>query len=250
MRLHPALARKDTDHRRRIEKTVKMPWGSCNLPGDNTRQRGTPWHCRVCDRTVLSNRRYPLRTLIKPVDDNDEYDADIQIVMNPNPQWEPKDYIHAIYRALKQNQNYADKLRLKTRCVTIDYGGDFHLDVVPRVTSGGRHYVCNRIENRPEPTDGTGYRDWFNDKNRITGGNLNRVVRILKYLRDHKNNHIAKSVLLTTRNCSVSPPPGRGRVREGVVPSSRFPSSNYAAARRGAPFLTFPPAGGKGHQQF
>ena len=51
-------------------------------------------------------------------------------------------------------------------------------------------------------------------------------------------------------NCSVSPPPGRGRVREGVVPSSRFPSSNYAAARRGAPFLTFPPAGGKGHQQF
>ena len=141
---------------------------------------------------------YALRTLIKPVDDNDEYDADIQIVMNPNPQWEPKDYIHAIYRALKQNQNYADKLRLKTRCVTIDYAGDFHLDVVPRVTSGGRHYVCNRIENKPEPTDGTGYRDWFNDKNRITGGNLKRVVRILKYLRDHKNNYTAKSILLTT----------------------------------------------------
>ena len=28
---------------------------------------------------------YALDTLIKPVDDNDEYDADIQIVMNPNP---------------------------------------------------------------------------------------------------------------------------------------------------------------------
>ena len=141
---------------------------------------------------------YALRTLIKPVDDNDEYDADIQIVMNPNPRWEAKDYIHAIYRTLKQNQNYADKLRLKTRCVTIDYAGDFHLDVVPRVTSGGRHYVCNRIENGFEVTDGTGYRDWFNDKNRITGGNLKRVVRILKYLRDHKNNYTAKSILLTT----------------------------------------------------
>ena len=33
---------------------------------------------------------YALRTLIKPVDDSDEYDADIQIVMNPNPKWEPK----------------------------------------------------------------------------------------------------------------------------------------------------------------
>ena len=141
---------------------------------------------------------YALRTLIKPVDDTDEYDADIQIVMNPNPKWEPKDYIHAIYRTLKQNQNYADKLRLKTRCVTIDYVGDFHLDVVPRVTSGGRHYVCNRSENRFEMTDGTGYRDWFNEKNRITGGNLKRVVRILKYLRDHKNNYTAKSILLTT----------------------------------------------------
>ena len=27
---------------------------------------------------------YALGTLIKPVDDDDEYDADIQIVMNPN----------------------------------------------------------------------------------------------------------------------------------------------------------------------
>ena len=141
---------------------------------------------------------YALGTLIKPVDDSDEYDADIQIVMNPNPTWQAKDYVDAIYRALKQNHNYADKLRLKSRCVTIDYAGDFHLDVVPRVTSGDRHFVCNRVENKFEPTDGTGYREWFNEKNRITGGNLKRVVRLLKYLRDHKNNYTAKSILLTT----------------------------------------------------
>ena len=149
---------------------------------------------------------FALGTLIKPVDDNDEYDADIQIVMNPNPNWQAKDYVDAIYRTLKQNHNYADKLRLKTRCVTIDYAGDFHLDVVPRVTSGGRHYVCNRVENRFEPTDGTGYREWFNEKNRITGGNLKRVVRLLKYLRDHKNNYTAKSILLTTlAGVTISP---------------------------------------------
>ena len=141
---------------------------------------------------------YALGTLIKPVDDNDEYDADIQIVMNPNPKWQAKDYVNEVHRTLKQNQNYADKLRLKTRCVTIDYADDFHLDVVPRVTSGGRHHVCNRTDNRFEETDGTGYRDWFNEQNRITGGNLKRVVRLLKYLRDHKNNYTAKSILLTT----------------------------------------------------
>ena len=139
-----------------------------------------------------------LGTIIKPVDDNDEYDADIQVVMNPNPNWEPKDYVNAIHRTLKKNKNYADKLRLKTRCVTIDYAGDFHLDVVPRVTIRGKHYVCNRVENKFEVTDGNGYRDWFSEKNRITGGNLKKVVRILKYLRDHKNNYTVKSIMLTT----------------------------------------------------
>ena len=141
---------------------------------------------------------YALGTLIKPVDDSDEYDADIQIVMNPNSKWEPRDYINQVNRTLSGNKTYADKLRLKTRCVTVDYAGDFHLDVVPRVTSEGKHYVCNRIENRREPTDGNGYRDWFNDKNRISGGNLKRVVRLLKHLRDHKNSFRAKSILLTT----------------------------------------------------
>ena len=141
---------------------------------------------------------YALGTLIKPVDDNDEYDADIQIVMNPNPKWEPKDYVLEIRRTLADNKTYADKLRLKTRCVTVDYVGEFHLDAVPRVTIKGKHYVCNRIDNKFEETDGTGYRDWFNENNRITGGNLKRVVRLLKYLRDHKNSFTAKSILLTT----------------------------------------------------
>ena len=80
----------------------------------------------------------------------------------------------------------------------VDYPGDFHLDVVPRVTIEGKHYVCNRIDNKFEETDGNGYREWFNEKDRITSGNLKRVVRLLKYLRNHKNSFTAKSILLTT----------------------------------------------------
>ncbi len=102
---------------------------------------------------------HALGTLIKPVDENDEYDADMQIVMNPNDEWEAKEYVSTIRRTLNENKNYADKLRLKTRCVTVDYAGDFHLDVVPRITIDGEHFVCNRIDNELEETDGTGYRD-------------------------------------------------------------------------------------------
>ena len=141
---------------------------------------------------------YALGTLIKPVKGKEEYDADIQVVMNPNYNWEPKDYVDAIGRTLADNKTYADKFKVKTRCVTVDYAGDFHLDVIPRVAIDGKHYVCNRRANKFEETDGNGYREWFKEKNRITGGNLKRVVRLLKYLRDHKNSFTAKSILLTT----------------------------------------------------
>ena len=45
-----------------------------------------------------------------------------------------------------------------------------------------------RDEEELEETDGTALQDWFNGRNRITRGNLKRVVRILKHLRDHKGN--------------------------------------------------------------
>ena len=137
--------------------------------------------------------------------------------MNPNPTWKPKGYINEVNGTLKQNKNYADILSLKTRCVTIGYAGDFHLDVVPCVTIGGKHYVCNRIANECEETDGTGYRDWFNEQNRITGGNLKRVVRVLKYLRDHKNNYTVKSILLTTLAGNTIKPSDEGTEAVGTV---------------------------------
>lgn len=139
-----------------------------------------------------------LDTLIKPVRDDDEYDADIQVVMNPTPNWEPRDYFQALSEVLAQNDNYADKIRLGTRCVTLDFAGNFHLDVVPRITEDGTHLICNRATNCFEPTDGTGFRDWFSDKSRITKVNLKRAVRLLKYLRDRQDNYVAKSILLTT----------------------------------------------------
>ena len=139
-----------------------------------------------------------LDTIIKPVREDDQYDADIQIVMNPNPDWEPRDYLRTLSDTLAQNANYADKIRLRTRCVTLLYAGHFHLDVVPRVTKDGGHFICNGQTNEYEESDGTGYRDWFAGKSRITRVNLKRVVRLLKYVRDRQDNYVAKSILLTT----------------------------------------------------
>ena len=90
-------------------------------------------------------------------------------------------------------------MRRKTRCVTIDYAGDFHLDVVPCIEHNGENYICNRIDKIYEKTDGDGYKNWLSEKNRTVGGNnLKKVTRFFKFLRDHKNNFSINSILLTT----------------------------------------------------
>ena len=141
---------------------------------------------------------YALGTTIRPVRDTDEYDVDRLVYMEYDSSKDPKDYIDDVYWCLKANGNYTDKVQRNTRCVTVNYAGEFKIDVVPCITSNGNHFICNRKTNQHEVTDGTGFRDWFNDKNRITNGTLKLGTRLLKHLRDHKKTFTAPSVLLTT----------------------------------------------------
>jgi hypothetical protein len=146
---------------------------------------------------------YGLKTIIKPVGTR-EYDADMLLYMTYDETKEPKDYINEVYNCLKENDTYKDKVHRRTRCVYVNYAGDFHLDLVPCITQQNwltqeeEYFICNNKENEFETTDGTGYRDWFNEKTRITHGNLKRGTRLLKFLRDHKGNFSVKSILLTT----------------------------------------------------
>ena len=149
-------------------------------------------------RRVERQGSYGLRTLIKPVRDNLEYDADVLLYMKYDADASPSAYLSDLYKCLKDNKTYADKVHRRTRCVELDYSGDFHLDVVPCVTVDEADYICNRKTDEFEQTDGTGYRDWFNLKNGITNGHLKRATRLLKFLRDHKRNFTVKSILLTT----------------------------------------------------
>ena len=147
-----------------------------------------------------SNERqgsYALDTIIRPVNDG-EYDADVLLFMENVRRKRAQDYIDDLYACLRNHPDLADKLQTKTRCVTVKYARHFSLDVVPCIKRGERLYVCNSEDNQLEPTDGTGYREWFNMKTDVTNGHLKGTVRLLKYLRDHKGNFEVPSVLLTT----------------------------------------------------
>ena len=149
-------------------------------------------------QTVERQGSYALATIIKPVRDGQEYDADLLLQMENEPGQGAAGYIRDVYECLREHTHYRKIAHQKTRCVMLDYAGDVHLDIVPCISVSGTQYICNRETGDFEPTDGTGYRDWFNDKNRETSGNLKRVTRLLKYMRDHKGNFTAPSVLLTT----------------------------------------------------
>ncbi len=149
-------------------------------------------------RGVERQGSYALGTIIKPVRDGQEYDADLLLLMAPRPGQGAAGYIEDVYACLRGHQHYQTITHRKTRCVMLDYAGDVHLDIVPCIAINGTQYICNRATGEFEPTDGTGYRDWFNGRNRVTGGNLKHVTRLLKHMRDHKGNFTAPSVLLTT----------------------------------------------------
>ena len=71
--------------------------------------------------------------------------------------------------------------------------------IVNRPGGTSQFEVCNRNDNRFEPTDGEAYTRWLAQRNDWTGNDkLREVTRLLKYLRNIKTTFTCKSILLTT----------------------------------------------------
>jgi hypothetical protein len=142
------------------------------------------------------------RMIIKPVMDNDEFDADVLFYIEEQPRWLPKDYVEELYKAFRSSGIYKELAERKKRCVRIDYAGDVHVDVVPYLERSGQHYITYRLEpkgeGRFELSNPEGFTEWVDERQRITDGTFIKVVRLLKYLRDFKNTFTCVSIILTT----------------------------------------------------
>ena len=143
---------------------------------------------------------HALRTIIRPTTEDAKADADIMVMMDPDST-DCRTYVPKVAETLEASELYRDKIIVKTRAVTVKYSepSKCEVDLVPSVESDGRFYVCPRDGTDFEETDGTGFREWFNGQNKITSGNLKRVVRLLKYARDHREQfEECPSIVLTT----------------------------------------------------
>lgn len=140
------------------------------------------------------------RAIIRPVAENDEFDADVLLSMTEREDWQqPKDYVEYLWQAFRSSGTYHDLAHRKTRCVRIDYAGDFHIDVVPYLERGGAHYITNRCEpentGRFELSNPEAFTAWVDERQRLTSRHFIKVVRLLKYLRDFKGTFSCKSII-------------------------------------------------------
>lgn len=146
---------------------------------------------------LIPQGSYAQRTIINPVDANDEFDADVLLDMNEVEGWEAEDYVEQLYQVFRSSSTYREMVSRRSRCVTVNYAGEFHMDVVPYLTRHDERFITNRNKNQYELTNPEGFNEWLDEQNRITSGRLVKVIRLLKYIRDFKSNFSVKSVILT-----------------------------------------------------
>ncbi|MEU0691488.1 SMODS domain-containing nucleotidyltransferase [Streptomyces uncialis] len=154
---------------------------------------------------VLGKKRqgsWAQRTIINPVGES-EFDADFMLHLSEVSEWanSPKTYIEKVYAALHRHSVYSDMPHhRKCRCVQLRYANSMHVDIVPHLhLKDGREVIVNRDENRWETTNPAGFTAWMQKKDNIADGNLRKVIRLMKYLRNHRNSFTGtRSIILTT----------------------------------------------------
>lgn len=147
---------------------------------------------------IIPQGSYAHKSIIKPVKATHEFDADILLYLEEYSDWEAENYVQELYQFFRNNSTYRDKVSRKTRCVTIQYANDFHIDVVPFLERHGEKFVTNRHENKFELTNPEKYTEWLDERNRITKHHFVKVIRLLKYIRDYKQTFSIKSIILNT----------------------------------------------------
>lgn len=143
---------------------------------------------------------YSTDTGIKPKNDG-EFDVDAILLLElDEDEDEPNDVLKRIAIRIKSHKEFEDRVKVKDRCVRIDYAGDFHVDIVPALPSDSVIKIPSRKDKEWCKTNPAGFTNWCNAINSKTDGHFAKVVKILKHWRDDNvgEDTAPKSILMTT----------------------------------------------------
>lgn len=127
---------------------------------------------------VMPQGSMNLGTVIRPLNDKDDYDIDLVCLLKTGKGRSPREIKHLIGDRLKEHETYAKKLRPEgRRCWTMDYD-EFHMDILPCVPHGPRFVDPGQtaidLTDKDKTTgqysfrqsDPAAYREWFMERAR------------------------------------------------------------------------------------
>ncbi|WP_270889250.1 SMODS domain-containing nucleotidyltransferase [Pedococcus sp. 5OH_020] len=194
-----------TDFNALLENTVNLPDGKLDSLADRVDKIYAAIKAAKPDASVLSKKRqgsWAQRTIINPPKEL-EFDADFMLELEEVPGWSPAQYNNAVFQALDKDPVYGEMdkpVEAKNRCVRVSYANDMHVDVVPYVNRAdeGEH-IINAETDEWEASNSDEFTTWMKEKDDLADGNMRRVIRLLKYLRDHRGWYKdTVSIILTT----------------------------------------------------
>jgi len=142
---------------------------------------------------------YSTDTGVRPKS-GEEFDADVVLVLEIEENDVPKEILNWIKDRIKSGSGFENRVKVKDRCVRIEYANDFHVDVVPAFQYGNHIKIPSRKEGEWIETNPVGFTEWCNNINDKSDGFFSKIAKILKHWRDEKvgKDTAPKSILLTT----------------------------------------------------
>ena len=109
-----------------------------------------------------------LQTTVRPWTDEDSYDLDLVLQVEPTSD-APMTLYRQVQRRLHERTEYRGILEQKRRCLCLNFeddGAAFHMDILPARLDDVRGGTCievpdKRTPERWQPSNPIGYREWF-----------------------------------------------------------------------------------------
>jgi hypothetical protein len=115
---------------------------------------------------------FMLGTMVKPINDGDEYDIDLvchlEIDKNKITKSDLKD---TVGDRLKENETYKKMIKERKRCWTLNYANEFHMDILPAIPDCEKLNGCILITDKKlmqwQKSNPKGYAQWFANRMRV-----------------------------------------------------------------------------------
>lgn len=128
--------------------------------------------------TIMPQGSMNLGTVVRPLDDRDDYDIDLVCLLEDGKALSPRSIKHIVGNRLKENKTYFEKLDEEgKRCWTMQYE-EFHMDILPCIpraeefVSPGATEIELTDKNKAADTyqfkasNPSAYHDWFLERAR------------------------------------------------------------------------------------